>query len=125
MIRSILAVLVGFLVMAVSIAVVTALVVWAMFGEVTEVPTPTSTYLVLNLSYSFLLAALGGFVTASIAPRSRGKHVMVLAGLFLFMAGLSAIQGPQPGQPAWYPIVILAIGLAGVLSGGWVRQRKP
>jgi hypothetical protein len=44
--------------------------------------------------------------------------------VFFALSLLSAIQGPQPGQPAWYPLVLLVIVPVGVMLGGYVRMRS-
>ena len=55
----------------------------------------------MNLGYSFLAAAAGGYVTAWIAGHNPLVHVLALAIAVLLLAALSALQ--QRGkQPVWY-----------------------
>ena len=45
-----------------------------------------------------------------------------LAALFAVVSLASSRGGrAELGQPAWYPLTILVIGVAGALAGGWVR----
>jgi hypothetical protein len=76
----------------------------------------------VNLGYSFLAAAAGGFVTAMVAARNPLYHVLVLAVIVLVLAGLSALQS-RGKQPIWYQLALLAIAPLGVMAGGLVRLR--
>lgn len=77
-------------------------------------------YLAANLGVSFMGAVFGGWLAARIGTSAPLAHAGALAALTAVMALLSAQQpaGPQPG---WYPAVIGAIGVAGVLAGGKLR----
>ena len=128
MLRSILAVIVGYLAVAIIVMVTTmaaaaALIPGAMAAMRTrQRPTPTPAYLVANLACGFLAAVVGGYVAGVIAIVSPFAHAAALAALFAVVSLASSRGGrAELGQPAWYPLTILGIGVAGVLVGGWVR----
>ena len=76
----------------------------------------------MNLGYSFLAAAAGGYVTAW---AGRGNPLVLVLGLgiiVLALAALSALQS-RGKQPIWYQLSLVAITPLGVLAGGLVRLR--
>lgn len=126
----------GFATMAALIAVVTALLQkltpsWV--GETSPASSRTNAgqrggekakpgYIFVNLGYSFLAAAAGGYVTAWIAQHNPLVHVLALAIAVLLLAALSALQ--QRGQqPVWYMLTLVGLTPIGVLAGGLVRLR--
>ncbi len=122
LVHTFLALLAGFAAMAIVVIVVTALVTrldpaWAVARG-----RPTPGYAVVNLGYSFLAAAAGGYVTAWIAAANPLIHVLVLGIVVLAMAALSALQ-ERGKQPIWYALTLLALMPLGVLAGGLLRLR--
>lgn len=81
----------------------------------------TGAYLVANLAVSFGAAALGGWLVAWLAPRRPLAHAAALGGVVVLLA-LPGLASPAPGQPSWYPLVILLVGIAGVGCGALLRQ---
>lgn len=90
---------------------------------------PPRSYLTANLVLSALAAGVGGWVTATIAPQAGFTALGELSALVLVL-GLVAqrsehrrqVAGAVPGrQPSWYPVTITALGIVGVLAGGWLR----
>jgi hypothetical protein len=79
-------------------------------------------YAFVNLSYSFLAAAAGGYVTAWIASGNPLVNALVLALVVLAMSALSAMQS-RGKQPIWYALTLVAVMPLGVLAGGLVRLR--
>jgi hypothetical protein len=117
-----LALLSGFATMAVLVAIITVLLQKLTPGWVGETGKPQSAYIFVNLGYSFLAAAAGGYVTAWMAPHNTLIHVLALAITVLLLAALSALQ--QRGQqPVWYLLTLVALSPIGVLAGGMVRLR--
>ncbi len=127
----------GFATMAVLIAVVTALLQKLTPSWVGETVKPGSSrtgpgqpggekakpgYIFVNLGYSFLAAAAGGYVTAWIAQHNPLVHVLALAITVLLLAALSALQQRGP-QPVWYMLTLVGLTPIGVLAGGLVRLR--
>lgn len=117
-----LALIEGFAVMAIIVIVVTALFTrfapdWA---GVQGKPRPA--YVFVNLGYSFLAAAAGGYVTAWTSPQSMLAHVLVLAVIVLVLGALSALQA-RGKQPISYQLALVALSPLGVVAGGLVRLR--
>jgi hypothetical protein len=79
-------------------------------------------YAFVNLGYSFLAAAAGGYVTAWAAAANPLIHVLALGIVVLALAALSALQ-LRGKQPIWYALALVAISPVGVLAGGLVRLR--
>ncbi len=78
---------------------------------------PSTGWVALLLFSNLLFAGAGGFVTATIANTEEEKHVMALAILVLVM-GIASVTTMPDTQPAWYKIVLIMLGLAGVRIGG-------
>jgi hypothetical protein len=117
-----LALLAGFAVMALSVVMVTAALARFTPDWVGATGSPRPAYVFVNLGYSFLAAAAGGYVTAWVARDNPLYHVLALAIVVLAMSALSALQ--QRGkQPVWYALTLLAVTPLGVLAGGLVRLR--
>lgn len=82
----------------------------------------------LALSYRIVYTILGGYITASLAPHSPMRHVLVVAMLGLITGSAGAIVAISMADlgPNWYPIALALTGfpcvwLGGVLHG--VRHR--
>jgi hypothetical protein len=112
----------GFLTMAILVAALTALLSWLTPSWAGDQGKPQPGYIFVNLGYSFLAAAAGGYVTAWIAKANPLYHVMALAIIVLALAALSAMQS-KGKQPVWYQLTLVAITPIGVLAGGLVRLR--
>jgi hypothetical protein len=87
-----------------------------------EEDKPEPAYIFVNLGYSFLAAAAGGYVTAWLAAANPLYHVLALGVIVLALAGLSAMQA-KGKQPIWYQLTLVALTPVGVLAGGLVRLR--
>jgi hypothetical protein len=112
----------GFATMAILVTVATVLLQKLVPDWTESSGTPTSGYTFVNLGWTFLAAATGGYVTAWIAEHNSLLHVLALAVAVLLLAGLSALQ--QRGKlPVWYLLALVAIAPIGVFAGGLVRLR--
>jgi len=134
MLRSIGAVLAGFVVMAVTIMVGTIALTAALIpgGIATMRPPQSGTvapsgYLAANLALSFLAAVLGGYLTVRLAASAPVIHALALGTLLMIMGMVTVAQagdaGSSAGQPSWYPWVITTLGVVGVMAGGMLRAR--
>lgn len=122
MAHSALAVLAGFVVMAVVVMIATAVAV----RFVLRVPlaamrsagsrTPSRSYLVTNVAASALAALVGGYTTAAIAGHDQVAHGLVLAAVMVVMSLVSMRQAAG-AQPRWYRVV-LAIMMPALAVGG-------
>jgi hypothetical protein len=120
--RAFLALLSGFATMAVLVIVITALLARLVPEWVGTEGRPRPGYVFVNLGYSFLAAAAGGYVAALAAHSNPLILVLALGIVVLLMAALSALQS-RGKQPVWYQLALVAISPLGVLAGGLLRMR--
>ena len=118
--RSIIALVGGFAIMAFLVFVLVAVVAWIF---PVKIGAPTTLYLVANLVLSALAALAGGYATASLAPGRPRMHAAVLALMVLAMS-LSQLASPPPGQPNWYPGALSVIGPLFAQLGGFLRRPR-
>jgi hypothetical protein len=102
-VRSVLAVLAGFLAMMIVVIVLTFACI-AFFHLQSGHPTPL--YLAINMVYSLVAALLGGWITGRLAGRAPVAHGVALAILMLAM-GMMSLLHPAAGQSMLY-LVFLA-----------------
>jgi hypothetical protein len=123
--RSVLAVLAGFAAMTVVVIVATVLAA-GMLPEPSRASqaTATTAWLAVNFAYSLAAAMLGGWLAARLAPHAPFAHAIALAAVALAMAAPSILRGASAGQPGWYPAVMTAIAVAGILAGGRLSRRR-
>ena len=120
--RAFMALVAGFSTMALLVFAITALLSKLTPSWVGERGNPEPAYMFVNLGYSFLAAAAGGYVTAWAGQGNPLVLVLALAISVLLLAALSALQ--QRGQqPVWYMLTLVGITPVGVLAGGLVRLR--
>lgn len=120
MIRSILAVVTGFVVVVAGVMAASWGVAWALG---VEEGAPSSAYLFLNVAGSALAAVAGGFTAAAIADRRGFIHALVLA-LILVVLGLVEGGADYVGRPSWYPVAIGILGPLGALLGGLIVRAR-
>ena len=102
----------GFVTMAAAGGDLTALLMRFTPSWVGEQGKPRPGYIFVNLGYSFLAAAAGGYVTALLAAANPLYHVLALGIIVLALAALSALQS-KGKQPVWYQLTLLALDAAG------------
>ncbi len=112
----------GFAVMVLLVVAITALLTRMVPSWVSQEGRPQPAYVFVNLGYSFLAAAAGGYVTSWIADVNPLVHVLALGMVVLALAALSALQS-RGKQPIWYQLALVAISPLGVLAGGLLRLR--
>ncbi len=128
MIRSLLSVLAGFVVMAVLVSLATVVAVKTML-HVSDLRTamnerPTPAYLAVNVIYSALFAAVGGYVTASIAGRAPLLHAAALAALMFVMSLVSFCKSAGTSQPPWYGVTLMLLAPTAALLGGYMKWTR-
>ncbi len=128
MVRSLAAVLAGYLFMAATVIVgtivATALFIPGGLAAARSGEAPASLpglYLAANLAISAFGAVLGGWLAARIATRAPFGHAVVLAAFVAAIAIVYARTAAVSTQPTWYSLAIGATGVAGVLLGGRLR----
>lgn len=111
----------GFITIFVLVGALTALLRW-LTPSWTQESNLQPGYIFVNIAYSFLAAAAGGYVTAWLAAANPLYHDLALAIIVLAMAALSAMQ--QRGkQPIWYLLAMISLSPLGVFAGGIIRLR--
>jgi hypothetical protein len=120
--RAFLALLAGFATMGVLVMGVTTLLARLTPSWAGAEGAPQAGYIFVNLGYSFLAGAAGGYVTAWVAAANPLVHVLALGIVVLALAALSAMQS-KGEQPIWYALALLALTPLGVLAGGLARLR--
>ena len=122
MLHAFMALLAGFATMVILVMVITALLVKLTPGWVGETGKPRPAYMFVNLGYSFLAAAAGGYVTAWASAANPLIHALALAIAVLALSALSAMQA-RGKQPIPYALALVAISPIGVFAGGVLRLR--
>jgi hypothetical protein len=124
MLRSVLAVLAGFMLVAV-------LDLGGEFAARMIVPDSFDTYgnvsdtglRWVTLAYSSLFGVLGAFVTARLAPSRPVKHALILGAVLLVIAIWVTVRTWET-HPAWYHIVALIFVLPESWLGGVLGAKK-
>ena len=114
--------LAGFAAMAAVVIVVTTMLQRLAPEWVRTEQRPSAGYVFVNMGYSFLAAAVGGYVTAWMAGMSPLRNVLALAVVVLVLGAISALQ-TRGRQPVWYQLTLMVIAPLGVVAGGLARLR--
>lgn len=107
------------------IIIVTTLVdiVLHMTGVYTQNAPLSDAQAVMATAYRIIIAIMGGWLTARLAPQKPLKHALILGvvGLVLGLVGLALTWGKGMG-PDWYPIALAALAIPQCWAGGWLYQ---
>ncbi|MDZ7778980.1 MAG: hypothetical protein U5R14_03450 [Gemmatimonadota bacterium] len=122
--RTFLALVAGFVTATLGVLALSSVVALIFFdGEAGT--DPGAAYIAFNLAYSFGFAVAGGWVAARLAEERPLLHGFLLAGVVISLSIPSAVEGPrQPGEPLWYPWVLMVIVGVGAPVGAWIRARR-
>jgi hypothetical protein len=122
--KSIGAVIAGFLTVAVlSIATDAIVEALGIFPPQSDPNAVVWWMLVIALTYRTVYTVLGGYITAWLAPNNTMRHVWILAflGLLGGTAGLiSHLDTPQ----LWYPIMLVVLAIPSVWFGGYLYMTR-
>lgn len=79
----------------------------------------------LALAYRGVFTAVGGWLTARLAPGAPMKHVLALAivGGLAGLLGIVAAVATDLG-PVWYAVAVAVTGPLCALGGGWVHLKR-
>jgi hypothetical protein len=121
--RSVLAVLGGFLTMAIGVMLFTGVFKMLALSWFAVEGVPTAPYLAVNVAYSFVAALAGGYVAAWIAVRLPVQHALALGGFVVVMSTVSAMHHDNR-QPRLYQVTLAVLMPFAVLLGGYVRSRQ-
>ena len=115
--RSIAAVLGGFLIFSVS-----AVLLFNISGRPPEV-WPGAAFATFAIIYGGVFACLAGYVAARLAPRVPIVHAAAVAGLLLGAAtGSYLIQAP--GASLWSLVSTIFVSVPAAMFGGYLRHRS-
>lgn len=114
--RSIGAVLAGYLV-TVLLVVLTLALASVVTGVGIGAVTVSAGYMAINLVGSLLAAMAGGWVAARLAHGAPERHVAALALLVLLLSIYSASRTPAL-EPRWFSWSLVLLGTVGILLGG-------
>lgn len=112
MIRSVLAVVAGYVVICVVV-----------LGFSWLVPPTTPASRMLFVAYGFMAALLGGYVTAAVSGRFPFRHAAALACVGIVLAILSFVFALDD-DPLWFHAVNTVVPAGAVLLGGWLKERQ-
>jgi hypothetical protein len=118
--RSIVALIGGFALMAFALLIATIAVALAMGVTADSV---TTSYFQVLVACAALAAAFGGYATASLAPARHAAHAAILATMVLIAQASTALN-PPANQPRWYLMTLVVVAPLGALAGGLLRQRQ-
>jgi len=113
----------GFLTIALLIAMATLAEKRLAPDAAAESSQPRRLYLWLNLVYSAVSAAAGGYVTTFLARANPIVHTLALALVVLLLSALSALQ-LKGKQPVAYQLSLTALTPLAVLGGGILRLKQ-
>ncbi len=115
--KSVLAVLVGYLVFGIS-----AVLLFQLAG-VNPHQQPSLGFRIGSTVYGVLFALLAGYTAARIAGKNEIKHAVGVACILALLAGISIIA--QPGlESHWSQVSALVFMTPAALIGGWLRARQ-
>jgi hypothetical protein len=115
--KSVLAVLVGYLVFGVS-----AVLLFRIAG-VDPHQQPGLGFRIGSIAYGILFALLAGYTAARIAGKNEIKHSAGVACILALLAGVSILA--QPGlESYWSQLSALILMAPSAVFGGWLRKHQ-
>ncbi|MFV1988894.1 MAG: hypothetical protein ACC682_16600, partial [Gemmatimonadota bacterium] len=125
LLRSVAAVIVGFVVLTLGSVAAGRLIVGA--TGIGPQDTVTMGFLLANLASRAFVAVVAGYLTSRAAPKKPLLHGVALAGMVAFLAVVALIGLRAAGtasDPEWYPVAMLFVGPLGVIFGAAIGQRR-
>ena len=121
--RSFLAILAGFVTMAMLATLANSALNRSLPRFVGEPEHPRRRYLLTTLAYSAAFAAAGGYVTAMIAKSDPLQNILALAIVILLITGLSTLT-MRGRQPIAYHFALIVLTPIAALAGGLLRMHE-
>jgi hypothetical protein len=115
--RSVAAVLGGFLIFSVS-----AVLLFNLSGRPPEI-WPGAAFATFAIIYGAVFAGLAGYVAARLAPRVPIVHAAAVAGL-LFGAATGSYLIQAPGASLWSLVSTILVSVPAAMFGGYLRHRS-
>ena len=113
--RSIVAVVAGYLVFGASAAVL-----FPLTGRDPHAPAPPA-FLIWTTIYGMVFAAAGGYAAAAIAPRKPRVHAAIVGALIAVGAVVSIVAAPSDAQ--WSQLTALFLMAPAAAGGGMLWRR--
>lgn len=115
--RSIIGVIVGYIVFAAS-----AFAIFRVSGQAAHAEA-SAAFMALSIVSGMLFALVGGYVAALIAGRSAFAHGIAVATVLALGAGVSLVSTIGHGA-IWSQVAALALMAPSAAAGGWLRARR-
>lgn len=115
--RSLIAVASGYLTVSLTTATTFTLLNTVAPGQL-NMPS----WLIIKLILAILGAALGGMITARLAPARPLAHTFVLAGL-MFILSIAAVVVSFGSEPLWFQMGLLVTSAIATSAGGLLALR--
>ena len=117
LLRSVVAVLIGYLVFAVS--------AFALFRLAGQAPHAAASvpFMLVSIASGIVFALIGGYLAGWIAGRRPRAHAMAMAALLAVGAGVSLALTFGHGA-IWSQVAALTLMAPGAALGGWLRARR-
>jgi len=113
MIRSVLAILAGYLVFGASATI--------LYRATGQESSPGTWFAVFSVLYGIGFAVLGGYLAAEIARQKPLLHSGIVAGVIVVI-GLFLLISQSSKGPVWSEALVLACMAPAALFGGWLRR---
>jgi hypothetical protein len=117
MVRSVIAVIAGYLVFAVS-----ALLLFRLSGRDPHAPAEIG-FVIVTVVYGMLFATLAGFLAALLGKRFEMEHALAVASLIAALGAASLLASVKSGA-IWSQLAAILIIAPCAMLGGYLRQRQ-
>ena len=125
MLRSIISIMVGYIVVGFLTATTFAAVAYALLGGMPkqgqQPVTPSIPLQMALLAATALFAVAGGYAAALVARRAEVQHGLGLGALLLVLSASMFLPGHT--EPLWFKLVTIAMTVPMPVLGGWLRKR--
>jgi len=115
MVRSVLAVIAGYLVFAVS-----AILLFRLSGHDPHAPAETG-FVIVTILYGMFFATLAGFLAALLGKRFEMEHALAVASLIAALGAASLLASVKSGA-IWTQLAAILIIAPCAMLGGHLRQ---
>ena len=126
MVRSVIAVVVGYGVLA-AVRFAKFAAIQALFPGALPAPGedvfPSTFWLLTILASDVVTMIVAGYVTAAVARRAEMGHALALGGVMVFL-GLVSMFVNWLQEPLWYQVTLVAIAIPAAVTGGSLRSHQ-
>jgi hypothetical protein len=123
MLKSAVAVAVGFVAVVLLSFAADALMLWLAPAAVGYGARESKTWVLgVMLTYVAVFVVTGSWLTARLAPANPMRHALLLGAVGLAIS-IAVTAGTWTAEPVWYHVASLALILPCAWLGGWLRVR--